>query len=132
MRKVRKRDKYDDGSAGKGCYNAMHDNSVYKVQYIDVTTEKLTANIISEIMLSQVDSEGHHYQVLTEVIDKNKDASSITKVDGFIKARNGNLHKKKTTRVWKLLVVQKGGSVDCFPLKGIQKFNSVRLDENNV
>ena len=35
-------------------------------------------------MLSQVDSEGHHYQVLTEVTGHKKDYSSIAKIDGFI------------------------------------------------
>ena len=36
-------------------------------------------------MMSRVDSEGHHYQVLTEVTDNKKDDSAIAKVDGFIK-----------------------------------------------
>ena len=55
-------------------------------------------------MMSQVDSEGHHYQVLTEVTGKNKDDSDISKVDGFIKSSSGELHRKRTTRSRKLLV----------------------------
>ena len=46
---------------GEGNYNAMHDKSLYKVEYPDGTTEQLVANIIAENMMSQVDSEGHHY-----------------------------------------------------------------------
>ena len=55
-------------------------------------------------MLSQVDSEGHYYQVMTAVTDNKKDDSAITKVDGFIKSSSGNLHRKMTTCGWKLLV----------------------------
>ena len=47
--------------------------------------EQLEANIITKNMLSQVDYEVHHYQVLTEVTDHKKDDSAIAKVDGFIK-----------------------------------------------
>ena len=55
-------------------------------------------------MMSQVESEGHHYQVLTEVTDQKKYDSDIAIVNGFIKSSSGNLHQNRTTRVWKLLV----------------------------
>ena len=63
-------------------------------------------------MLSQVDSEGYHYQLLTEVTDHNKDDSAIAKVDGFIKSSSGNIHQKGTTCRWTLLVEWNYGSVD--------------------
>ena len=87
----------------------MHDKSVYEVEYHDETTEQLTANIISENILEQVDSEGHHYRVLTGVADKKRYDSYITKVDGFTKYSNGNLHRKMMTCGWKLLVERKDG-----------------------
>ena len=34
-------------------------------------------------MMSQVEFEGHHYQVLTEVTDHKNDDSAIAKVDGL-------------------------------------------------
>ena len=71
--------------------------------------KKLTANRIAENMLSQVDSEGHHYQLLTQVTDHNRDFSAITKVNGFIKYINGNLHWKRMTSGWRLLVECKDG-----------------------
>ena len=69
----------------------MHDKSLYEVEYTDGTTEQLADNIIPENVLSQNDSEGHHYQVLTEVADQNKDDSDIAKMDGFIKSSSRNL-----------------------------------------
>ena len=78
--------------------------------------------------MSQVDSEGHNYQVLTEVTDHNKDDSAIAKVDGF----SGNLHQKRITRGWKLLVEWKDGSVDWVPLKNLKQSNPVELAEYAV
>ena len=52
MRKVRKRVIYDDTSTAKGNYNAMHDKSLYEIEYTDGTTEQLASNIIAENMLS--------------------------------------------------------------------------------
>ena len=98
--KVIKRVRYDDTVAGEGNYNSMHGNSLYEAEYPDGKTEQLSANIIAENMMSQVDSEGHRYQVLTEVTDHKKDDSDISKVDGFIKSISENLHRKKKTCGW--------------------------------
>ena len=83
-------------------------------------------------MLSQVYSEGHHYQVLTEVTDQKKDDSAIAKVDGFLKSSSGELHQKRTTYGWKLLVEWKYGSVDWVPLKDLKQSNPVDLAEYAV
>ena len=48
MGKVRKRIKYDEINTGESYYNAMHNKSVYEVEYPDGAMEILTANIISE------------------------------------------------------------------------------------
>ena len=81
--KVSKRVRYDYMSTCKGNYNTIHDKSLYEVDYPDGTTEQLADNIIAENMMSQVESEGRHYQVLTEVTDCKKDDSDIVKLDGF-------------------------------------------------
>ena len=44
MVKFSKRVRYDDKSTGTGDYNAMHDKSLYKVEYPYQTTKQLTAN----------------------------------------------------------------------------------------
>ena len=85
MGKVRNCVIYNDTSTGEGKYNATHDKYLYEVEYPDGTTETLVANIMAENILSQVDSEGQHYQVLTEVTYHKKDDSDITNVGGFIK-----------------------------------------------
>ena len=82
--------------------------------------------------MSQVDSDGNHYQVLTEVTDHKKDDSSIAKADGFIKSSSGNLHWKRTTCEWKLLVEWKDGSVDWVPIKDLKQSKPVDLAEYAV
>ena len=103
----------------EGNYNAMHDKSLYEIEYTDGTMQQPVANIIADNMMSQVDSEGHNYQVLTEVTDQNKDDSAIANVSGFIKSSSGNLHRNRTTRVWKLLVEWKDVSFDWVPLTSL-------------
>ena len=80
-------------------------------------------------MLSQVDYEGHHYQVLTAVTNNKKDNSAIAKVDGFIKSNSGNLHRKRMILRWKILVEWKDSSVDWVPLKVPKQSKQVDLAE---
>ena len=125
MGKVRKNVRYDTTITGEGNYNAIHDKYLYEVEYTDGTTEQLVANIIAENILSQVDSEGHQYQVLTEVTDHKKYGIAISKLDGFIKSSSGDLHRKRKTRGWKILVEWKDGSVYWVPLKDLKQSNPV-------
>ena len=90
-------------------------------------TEQLAANIIAENMMSQVDSEVHHYQLFTEVTYHKKDGSAIAKVDGFINSSSGNLHWNRTTHGWKLLVEWKDRSVDWVQLKDLKQSNPVHM-----
>ena len=83
-------------------------------------------------MLSQVDSEGHHYQVLTEVTDHKRYNSAITKVDGFNKSSNGNIYQRRKTHDWNILIKCKEGSVYWVPLKYLKHSNPVQLDEYDV
>ena len=130
--KFRKRVKYDYSITGKVNYNPMHDKFLYEVEYPDGTTKQLADNIIAGNIMSQVDSEGHHYQVLTEVADHNKDGSAISNVDSFVKSSSVNLHWKRKTRCWKLLVELKDGSVDLVPLKDLKQSNPFYMDEYAV
>ena len=124
MRKVSNLIKHDDASTVEGCYASMHDTSVYEVEYPDGKTEQLTANIKAENIVPQVDSEGRRYQMLNEVTSHNRDGRTITKLDGFIKYSNVNLHHKMMNRGWKLLVEWKYGSVDWLLLRYLIQYKS--------
>ena len=113
-------------------HNGIQSKLVFEVEYLDGFTKKITANIISDNMLSQVDSEGHHYQVLTEVTYHKINKSVTTNVNGFIDSINNKINHKQTTRSCKILVEQKYGSVDWVPLEDLKKSNPVELEEYEV
>ena len=82
--------------------------------------------------MSQIDSEGHHYQVLTEVTDHKKVYSDIAKVDGFTESSSGDLHQKRTICGWKLFMEWKYGSVDWIIIKDLKQSNPVDMSEYAV
>ena len=75
--------------------------------------------MIAQNFLSQINYEGHHYQVLTEVTDHMRYDSTIIEVNGVIKDSNGNLHLKRRTHSCKLLVEWRDESVVWVPVKDI-------------
>ena len=82
-------------------------------------------------MLSQIESEGHQYQIFTEATYLKKDDITIIKVNGFVKYINGNLHRKNTTSEnskWYVRTAQLVG----FPQKELKLFNPVELAEYAV
>ena len=89
--------------------------------------EGLTANVIYENMLSQADSEGHHYQDLNEISNHTVDGGELKRSDRFIRVIVMNLHTKKTTRGWQLEVGWKDGTLIWIPLKDIKNSNPVEL-----
>ena len=68
--RVKRRAVYNDGKPiGQPSNNPITDTRAYEVEYLDGTTEVLTANIIAENLLAQVDKEGHRQLLLSEIID---------------------------------------------------------------
>ena len=88
--------------------------------------------MITENILSQVDSEGLYYKVFTKVNDNMRDDRAITKVNDFIKSIIGNLHWRRTTCGWKILLELKDGSVDWVPLNNLKHSNQVELAEYDI
>ena len=74
-------------------------------------------------MLSHIDDEGHHLQILSEITDHNSDGNIISISDGFIKSRNGNNLPKNTTARWKLQVEWKDRSASWVLLKYLKASN---------
>ena len=79
MHEIVKKHKLDD--EGKAVVNINNNPLVctraYEVQFSDSMNEVLTANIISENLLAQVDEEGHRQILLDEIIDHIQDVNDI-------------------------------------------------------
>ena len=75
-----------------------------KLIFCDGSTSKLTENNIFLNMLSQVDSEVSHFQLLKEICDRRLDLCAIPKRLGFDISTNGKKTPKMTTVVCKIQV----------------------------
>ena len=74
--------------------------------------------------------------MLTKVTDNKRDDRATTNVDWLINYINWNLHQKRTTQIWKILLERKYGSVDYVTLNDLKQSNTVELSEyyiaNNI
>ena len=74
----------DGRPIGRPSNNPITDSRLYDVEFLDGTMETISANIIAENLLSQVDSEGHRQLMLDEIIDHRKCDNAISKADAFV------------------------------------------------
>ena len=70
--------------------NPITNTSLYKVEYIDGTIETLSAKIITENILSQIEKEGHRQLLMDRIIDNQTDKDAIKEDDNFYTTGNGN------------------------------------------
>ena len=119
--KVIKRSRYNDGNAvGTSSDNIFNNHALYAMKYPDGETQELEYNVIAENMMSQVDLEVYHYQLITEISNHKFYNSAIKRCNGFIRSKTVNLHLKITTRGCKLEVEFKDGSADWVLLKDLK------------
>ena len=64
--------------------NPLLDSRRYEVEYLDGTTEVLTANIIAENLLAQVDDQGHRHLMIDEIEYHRKNSDAVPKEKGTI------------------------------------------------
>jgi hypothetical protein len=80
---VRKRVRDEDGTPiGVSHSNPLLDSRKYEVEYIDGHVEELTANLIAENLIAQVDEEGRRQMMLTAIIDHRKLKDAIPQSRG--------------------------------------------------
>ena len=88
--------------------------------------------MIDENILSQVDPDGYHHQVLKDISDHSADGSVLKKIYGFIRSCGNNLHAKNTTRGWKIETEWKYGTLSCIPLRYLKVSIPVEIAEYAV
>jgi hypothetical protein len=103
--------------------NPMLDTRQYDVEYLDGTIETVTANLIAENILAQVDENGHRQLFLDEIIDhkfvgKNR-SEEIT-------ARK---RKRYTQNDWEFCVVWKDGSTNWVGMRDLKESYTIELAE---
>jgi hypothetical protein len=131
--KVIKRARGEDGNPiGKRNTNPILDTREYEVEMSDGSIAEYSANVIAENLYSQVDSEGRQYLIMNEIVDHRKDATAISKDQGFYTSYNGNQIRCKTTKGWKLSVEWKDGTTTWVSLSELKASNPVEVAEYAV
>ena len=75
---VKQRATGDDGKLlGRAHNNPLLDTRQYEVQFVDGHKEVLTANIIAENPIAQVDKDGHRQRMLSEIIDHRSNNQAV-------------------------------------------------------
>ncbi|KAI2511643.1 Reverse transcriptase (RNA-dependent DNA polymerase) [Fragilaria crotonensis] len=127
----RKRD-HDGRPIGQRHANPLLDSRLYEVEFPDGSTEAITANLIAENMLSQVDDEGRSYAVMSEIVDHRTNGHALSKDDGFVEDKRGRRHPRITTRGWELQVEWRDGSTTWVPLSELKESNPIQVAEYAV
>lgn len=109
--------------------NPLLDHRQYEVEYLDGETETITANIIAENILAQVDNEGHRQLMLQEIIDHHVNDDAIPKEQGHVITKNRLRCKVMTTRGWELHIEWKDGSTNWVALKDLKESYPIEVAE---
>ena len=94
--------------------NPLLDSRVFEVEYDDGSIEALSANVIAENILAQVDDEGHNQLMLDEIIDHRQN-KIVT-----LSSNDVNQKKRRTTEGWDLCIQWKDGSTHWLLLKDVK------------
>ena len=105
------------------------DTHAYEVEFVDGSTEIITANVIAKNLFAQVDGEGHQQMLLHDIIDHKHNSTAIQEKYAFIITKYGTKQRRKTTRGWQLCIEWKDGSTDWVQLKDIKHAYPVEIAE---
>jgi hypothetical protein len=119
---VRKRVRDHDGAPiGVAHSNPLLDTCLYEVGYVDGHIEELTASVIAENIIAQVDEESRRQMMLSAIVDHCELHDTISKSQGnYVNSYNVK-QRKTTTHGWELLVKWRDGSSDWLALKDLKQ-----------
>ena len=70
-------------------HNPILDTRMCEVEYQDVHTAALAANLISENIFAQVDKEGNRSVLFDEIVDVRTDGTQVLHQDAFVTMSSG-------------------------------------------
>jgi Reverse transcriptase (RNA-dependent DNA polymerase) len=125
---VRKRVQDVDGNpVGTAHPNPLLDSRMYEIEYNDGHVEELTANVIAENLISQVDEEGRRQMMMDYIMDHRMTHEAISRSEGTYTNAYRVERRKATTRGWEFLVEWRDGSSDWVSLKDLKESYPVEL-----
>ena len=122
----------DGKPIGLSSNNPLLDTRQYEVEFFDGTIEVLTANVIAENLLAQVDEHGHRHLLLQEIEDHRTNKNAIVRGQGTYVTQHGLEKKIRTTKGWEFYVRWKDGSGDWIAMKDLKDSYPVQLADYSV
>mmetsp|Transcript_6492 Transcript_6492/g.15328 ORF Transcript_6492/g.15328 Transcript_6492/m.15328 type:complete len:280 (+) Transcript_6492:692-1531(+) len=120
--RVKRRRLDEEGNpVGVANSNQLLDTRQYEVEYDDGSTEVLSANVLAENLLAQVDEHGHRHRFMEELVDHRSSDKAVKREDGVYTLESGMKRKKRTTAGWDFYVTWKDGSSNWIPLKDMKE-----------
>jgi len=86
----------------------------------DGAVMQYSANLIAENIMSEVDEDGHRYQMVKNIVNHRKENNAIEKCDGWIISNNGTRRRKITTKGWSFEVEWNVGTTSWVTLRDIK------------
>jgi hypothetical protein len=124
----RLRDKHGN-PIGKANDNPMLDTRLHEVEHLDGHKAALSANIIAESIMAQVDSEGHRELLMDEIIGHPTDGNEAQESDAFVEAKNGVKRRVHTTVGWEINMLWRDGTTTWSKLKDVKESCPVQVAE---
>jgi len=124
----RKRDA-DDNPIGVAHSNPIFDTCLYQVQFPQGQVEEYSANVITQNLYSQLDSEGNRYLLMDQILDFEKTDEALPSEECFTIGLNGNIHKCQMTKGLSLCIQWKDGSTSWEPLKDMKESFPIQVAE---
>jgi hypothetical protein len=112
---------------GRLSSNPILDSRQYEVEFLDGETEILTANLIAENLLVQVDKEGRGQMMINEIVDHRVFDNAIPKSEGTYTTTLGMKRKRHTTIGLEIFVQWKDSSLEWLALKDLKESYPVQL-----
>jgi len=109
--------------------NPVLNTQVYDVMFPDGAVMQYSANLIAENIMSQVDEDGHIYQMVKNIVNHRKGNNAIGKCDGWIITNNGTRRRKLTTKGWSLEVEWNDGTTSWVALRDMKESHPIETAE---
>ena len=122
----------DGETVGHAHPDPLFDTCECEIEFTDGAIKKHVANIITENVFAQVDSEGDMHAIMEEITNHWKDDSAAPTWDGMI-AQEGCLERPKiAAKGWELLVQWKDRSLSWEKLKDLKVSNLIEVAKHVV
>jgi hypothetical protein len=112
--------------------NPILDTRLYEVEHLDGHKAAMSANIIAENALAQVDHDGHRQMLFEAIIDHRNDGTALQGEKASIKNSSSVSRNVETTKGWECLIQWHDGSAAWNKMKDVKDSYPVQLAEYAV